>query len=49
MSNFKNNAAVASNYEKLDTNPEHYKGGVGYGRPYHPHQSQGVVLHKVMW
>lgn len=47
MRDFKNNAAVASNYEKLDTNPDHYKDGIGYGRPYHPHQSKGVVLHLV--
>lgn len=47
MRDFKNNAAVASNYKKLDTNPDHYKGGVGYGRPYHPHQSEGVVLHLI--
>lgn len=44
MRDFKNNAAVASNYEKLDTNPDHYKSK--FSKPYHPrNQSEGVVLH----
>lgn len=46
MRDFKNNAAVASNYEKLDTNPDHYKSK--FSKPYHPrNQSEGVVLHMI--
>ncbi len=44
MKKYKNNAAAASNYEKLDTNPDHYKSK--FTKPYHPrNQSDGVVFH----